>query len=487
MEHPLVLALDIGTSSTRTALFDAGARRLEGTTCQIAYPLHTTPDGGAELEPGDLLKAVLGCLEGTLKAGRSQPQLRGRPVIAVGMSCFWHSLIGCDSKGRPLTRVLTWADSRCRGDAEELRRMWSERAVHARTGCMLRSSFWPAKLAWLRRTQRRLFSGVKRWMSPAEWLQMRIAGEARCALGMATGTGLFDPERLDWEGGLLGELGVDPSRLLPLGEEPVEVSRDIRFPELRGVPWFPGIGDGAASNLGSGATRPGFAAINVGTSAALRVMREGRRARAPFGLFCYRVDAGRYLVGGALSNAGNLRAWCLKNLQVSDPEALEVELAGRPGPAAGLNVLPFWTAERAPFWQEEERGVIHGITQHTSAVDLLQAITEATYQRLALIAEMILKSEEAPPKFIVSGGIQRSASAIQRLADVLGHPVHPNDDPEASIRGAAVFALEKLGRPLKAVPLSKPVRCRARWVRAYAEARERQLVLERRLRSGRAL
>ncbi len=483
MEYPLILALDIGTSSTRTALFDSGARRLEGTTRQLSCRLHTTPEGGAELEPQELLDSVKTCLEGTLQARRSQSQLRDRPLIGVSMSCFWHSLIGCDANGRPLTRVLTWADSRCREDAADLRTRYSEREVHAATGCMLRSSFWPAKLAWLRRTQGRLFGRVKRWMSPAEWLQLQIAGDAHCALGMATGTGLFDPVRLDWHQGLLEESRLEPAQLPPLTDAPLEIG-NTRFSELRGVPWYPGIGDGAASNLGSGATRPGYAAINVGTSAALRVMREGRDARAPFGLFCYRVDAERYLVGGALSNAGNLRAWCLKNLQLGDPEALEEAMAARPGPVEGLNVLPFWSAERAPYWQEDERGVVQGISLHTSALDLLQAITEATYQRLALIAEMVLQTEKDknPPRFIVSGGIQRSASALQRLADALGHPVYPNDDPEASIRGAAIFALEKLGLPVEPLPLPKAVKNRARWSKAYADARVRQTELERRLR-----
>jgi gluconokinase len=85
-------------------------------------------------------------------------------------------------------------------------------------------------------------------------------------------------------------------------------------------------------------------------------MREGRDARAPLGLFCYRVDAERYLVGGAISNAGNLRAWCMRELRLPDDAAIEAELAKRPGPCVGLTVLPFWTAERAPRWNEEDTG-----------------------------------------------------------------------------------------------------------------------------------
>jgi gluconokinase len=249
---------------------------------------------------------------------------------------------------------------------------------------------------------------------------------------------------------------------------------------LKGVPWFPGIGDGAASNLGSGATRPGLAAINVGTSAALRVMRDRGEVRAPMGLFCYRVDAQRFLVGGAVSNAGNLRAWCLRELKLAGDADLEAELAKRPGPAHGLVVLPFWTAERAPTWNEDATGAIHGITQHTTALDLFQAITEATYHRIARIAELVLATEKSVPKFIVSGGIQRSPIAMQRLADVLGQTIYPNDEMEASIRGAAIFALEKLGYTIADVVVGKPVKPRAKFAKLYAAEREKQRALEER-------
>ena len=476
----LILALDLGTSSTRTALFDTRAQRLAGTTAQHTYPLITSADGAAELEPGALLSAVLRCLEQTLQRYRTDPALRGRRIEGLGVSCFWHSLVGCDAKGAALTNIITWADARCREDAAKLRAEFSEKAAHARTGCMLRASFWPAKLRWLRRTQPRKFAAVKQWLSPAEWLQHTLGGGANCAAGMATGTGLFNPAKLAWDAELLKACAVSPAMLRPVSDDPVPVGGRLgaQFAELKGVPWFPGIGDGAASNLGSGATRPGLAAINVGTSAALRVMREHGAVRAPFGLFCYRVDARRFLVGGAVSNAGNLRAWCLRELRLPDEAALEAELAKRPAPEHGLVVLPFWNPERAPTWNEDATGAIHGLRQHTSALDLLQAITEASYHRLARIAELVLAAEKSVQRFIVSGGIQRSPTALQRLADVLGQPIHPNDEMEASLRGAAICALEKLGQPAPVFLLPKPIKPRLRYAKQYAEARERQRALE---------
>ncbi|HEV7406819.1 MAG TPA: FGGY family carbohydrate kinase, partial [Chthoniobacteraceae bacterium] len=294
----LILALDLGTSSTRTALFDARGHRLVHTTGQQAYPLIIEPAGAAELDPHVMKKALLQCLRRTMQEYRNDPSLAGRPIAGAGISCAWHGVMGTDAKGKPLMRFITWADARPAKDAAALRAEMSEKAVHARTGCMLRASFWPAKLVWLRRTEPVLFRKVARWMSVAEWLQLELCGAANCAIGMATGTGLLDPTALEWDPELLERCQVNPGQLNPLSDEPVATGRALakEFPELAETKWFPAIGDGAASNLGSGATRPGYAAINVGTSAALRIMREGKKARAPLGLFAYRVDRERYLV-----------------------------------------------------------------------------------------------------------------------------------------------------------------------------------------------
>ena len=465
-EAPLIFTFDIGTSSLRTTLVDGGGRRLGDATAQVKYSLRVTADGAAELAPNVLKRAAKSCLAQTLAVYRSK--YRRLPISGVATSCFWHSLIGTDERNRPLTPVYTWMDSRCRGDAAKLREELDEREIHARTGCMLRASFWPAKLVWLRRTDRRLFTSVRRWMSPAEWLYREFAGEAQCGLSMASGTGLLNAHTLQWDEALLDRVQLTPGHLNGLSE--ITIKPTLKVAELPNTFWYPALGDGAASKLGSGATRPGLAAINVGTSAALRVMRAGPVKQFPFGLFCYRVDRERHLIGGAISNAGNLRAWCIRELRIDDAAA-ERELARRPLPAHGLTVLPFWNAERAPTWNEDLRGRIDGLTFSTTALDILQAVTEASYYRIALIADLISKQESKPPQFIVSGGIQHSPSSLQRLANILNRPIYPNAEPEASIRGAALYALERENAPIAPLSLPRPIRPQRQTVDAYQKAR----------------
>jgi gluconokinase len=483
----VVLAIDMGTSSTRAAIYDAHGRRLERTTSQVVYPLQTSADGRAELVPGDLADALKRAVGKTLKAYRAEKS--GVPIIGIAVSCFWHSLLGLNARGRPLTPIYTWADSRCRHDAALLRRHGGEAIIHAHTGCMARASFWPAKLLWLKRTQKALFHRVAKWVSPAEWLQQLWCGSATVSLSMASGTGLLDARTLRWNDSLLRRCDVRAAQLNPLSERYTTLSAPIagRFPELRGVPWFPAIGDGAASNLGSGAVRPGIAAINIGTSAALRVIvpaKPGRKQKPPpLGLFAYRVDARRKLLGGAVSNAGNLHAWALREMRLPKkaPE-LEKQLAARQLPIEHLTVLPFWMAERAPTWPEDLPSVVVGITQSTTALDMIQSLQEATYHRLAQIAELVEKSVGRRLTIIVSGGIRHSNQSLQRLANVLGRPVHPSPEPEASLRGAALFVLEQLGHRPSDIVAGKPFRPSPAAIRAYAAARARQVQLEQSFR-----
>ena len=433
LPEPLVLALDLGTSSVRTALFDQKAQRIPQTNASQTYRVRHSADHGAELDPQVLLRATRKCLRQTRRLTKKQ-------ITSVGGSGFWHSLLGLDRAGQPLTPVFTWADGRCREDAARLRENLDERAIQQRTGCMLRASFWPAKLLWLRRTQPKLFRRVVRWVSPAEWIFEQIFDVRACSHSMASGTGLYNFARRDWDEELLEVCGLTRAQLNPLRDKAERDDLSV----------YTAIGDGAASNLGSGASAKGIVAINVGTSAAVRTISTGD-APLPFGLFHFVVDADRALLGGAVSNAGNLRQWCLRELRLpNDDKALEKILRKAGTTSAGLTILPFWVSERAPTWPENLDGVIHGLTQATTAADLLHAATAAVCHRLAEILIQLETAIGRARKIVVSGGILQSPASLQILADSLGRDLDICAEQEASLRGAAVHALEQAGRKVAA-------------------------------------
>src|ERR1700730_5940507 len=158
-----VLALDVGTSSVRALLFDQRARPVPGAVARIPYQPRITPDGGAEVDSNRLVGLVMRAIRELLATVRQSS--RAVRIVAVGSSTFWHSLLAADGSGQALTPVYLWADSRSRQEAAELRDRVDAAGAWHRTGCPIHPSYWPAKLAWLRKQRRELWSSPVRWLS----------------------------------------------------------------------------------------------------------------------------------------------------------------------------------------------------------------------------------------------------------------------------------------------------------------------------------
>jgi gluconokinase len=163
----------------------------------------------------------------------------------------------------------------------------------------------------------------------------------------------------------------------------------------------------------------------------------------PAGLWCYRVDRRRALLGGATSEGGNVYGWMLDTLKLGQPDAIERALATLPPDGHGLTVLPFLAGERSPGWAGDVRATITGLGLNTTPIEILQASLEAVGYRFALIFESLATSDA---KIIASGGsLLSSPTWMQIIANTLGHAILASDEPEATSRGAALLALESLG------------------------------------------
>jgi len=443
LETPLVVTLDVGSSSVRALAFDSGGRAVAER--QLEYAMDTTPDGGVEIDAERLVALTAEALDGLLG------EVGAAAVAGVAVSTFWHTLLGVDRAGRARTPLYSWADTRSAAAVEALRARLDEKAYHARTGCVLHTSYLPARLLWLRTRDAAGFGAVRRWMSFGEYLHLRLFGETRCSVSMASATGLFDQRAQTWDPSVLAALELDPDRLAPLADLDAPLSGlraefARRWPPLRTIPWFPALGDGACSNVGAGCTGPDRAALMVGTSGAMRVAWPTGGVAIPTGLFCYRIDRRRILLGGALSNGGSVRAWLSRILRLNSPEAAERELDAMPPDAHGLTVLPFLAGERSPGWVAEARAAIVGLSLATRPVDVVRAGLETVAYRFALIHERLRQVCPGAGVLVATGGALLASPAwIRIMADVLGVPVIPSLEPEASARGAALLALEALG------------------------------------------
>ncbi|MDQ6862121.1 MAG: FGGY family carbohydrate kinase [Verrucomicrobiota bacterium] len=454
----VVLALDIGSSSVRSALFRETGARILRSGASRKYAMRYSSDGGAELDPQVVLRATRTCVAETRSTARNAH------AIAISGSAFWHGLLGVDAKGVPLTPIYMWADTRSAGEAANMRRQLSERKIQLRTGCLLRAPFWPAKLAWLERRD------VARWLSPAAWIFEQLFGVAGTSDSMASGTGLYNWRTRSWD-----------EELCRLVAVPIDKLGAIENAEQT---TFTAIGDGAASNLGSGADNKRKLAINIGTSAAVRAIIPRRLlspARLPHGFFRYVVDQERDVIGGAVSNAGNLRSWCMRELRIRDDAEAERALSRSAAAEDALTVLPFWVEERAPTWPENLHGAIAGVRQVTSAADVLRVTTTAVYYRLAAIADELEAALGRSTEIIVSGGILHSPASLDILADALGRDIRVCSEMESSLRGAARYALEHLGYRVAPLRNGKLIRHRPSLAAKHRDRRARQEEVERRL------
>jgi gluconokinase len=185
----------------------------------------------------------------------------------------------------------------------------------------------------------------------------------------------------------------------------------------------------------------------VGTSGAMRAVWPTRKVTIPPKLWCYRVDARRVVVGGALSNGGNLLDWLRATLRLPDDrEAQEAILVQHKPDSAGLTVLPFLAGERSTGWHAEARATISGMSLDTGTNEIFRAGHEAIAYRFAMLYQLLRAELRGPKQVIASGGaLLHSPAWLQIMADVLATTVTASAAPEASSRGAALLALEAIG------------------------------------------
>ena len=435
-----VLALDVGTSSCRASLFDVHARSMPEAMARITYSPRVTPDGGAELNADALFDDVCSVIDEVLR-----PPDTPR-ILAVATSTFWHSLMGVDARGRPLTPLYLWLDARARDEMAGLRQQLDERAIHARTGCVLHWTYWPARLRWLQRTQPESVRNVHRWISFAEYLLQRLTGSSGVSVSMASGSGLLDIHTLEWDQALLEFLHLEPTQLGILTPLKNTSTSTQRWPHLNHVPWLSAVGDGACSNLGAGCASPDRFALMIGTSGAERAVWSPPAHLSfsfPWGLWAYRVDERRVAMGGALNDGGSLLDWLRDSLQLPDLAASEAAVADMEPDAHGLTVLPLWGGERNPGWADDARGAIVGLRLSTPASNILRACLEAVALRFAMVDRLLLQALPQATQVIATGGaLLHSPAWMQILADVLGRQVLASAEAEASSRGAALLGLE---------------------------------------------
>jgi gluconokinase len=188
--------------------------------------------------------------------------------------------------------------------------------------------------------------------------------------------------------------------------------------------------------------------VTMGTSSAMRVVVSPTQVTPADGLWLYSVNKERSLLGGALSEGGNIFAWLSQTLNLPDLEILDEQLMQMTPASHGLTILPMLAGERAPGWHLNARMTISGLTLHTTSEEIALASLEAVVFQLSRIYDQLrhaLAAQVPQPRLIVNGAaLLKSQTLRQILADTLQVPLELSQSSEASARGAALLALETL-------------------------------------------
>jgi gluconokinase len=434
---PLVVALDVGSTATRGGVHDASGRRVHGLQHKVPHAFTVAPDGTSVIDPDQVTAEI----EQVLDAVTADRRL-GTRVAGVAMDTFAASLVAVDASGRALTPCLTYADSRSASDVAALRAELDEHAVQQRTGTRIHTSYHAPRLRWLAGAEPRVFGAAAAWWSLGEYVLDRLVGTPLAGTSTMAWTGLLDRRTGALDPELLAAAGVDAAQFAPPRDpdDPAPAVAPARWPALAQAVWFPVVPDGVASNVGAGATDATVMAASTATSGALRVLVDGPAEPLPFGLWNYRVDARRTLLGGAINDVGRAFSWAQATLRLGP----SLDLAAPPTEAAPL-VLPYLTGERAPGWAGGARAVLSWVSAASDADAVFRGIVEGVAITYARVADELHPAAPQVVQVAASGGVSSSQPEwLQVLADVLGRPVTHVTRRRATQRGTALLALDVL-------------------------------------------
>ena len=269
-----MIGVDLGTTSTKAVLFDD--RNQVVASANKGYKLYRDTPDMAEEDLDEIFEALIDALSEVVRAAKLQGDDK---IAAVSFSSAMHSLIAFDQDWQPLTRVITWADTRAVKYTEELKATGLGQEIYSQTGTPIHPMAPLSKLLWLRAEHADIFNQAAHYMGIKEYLFHRLFGTNKMDISLASGTGLFNIFKLDWDEQALAVTGITKAQL-PTPVEPYEYETTMA-PEYAAVigipadtPFVYGAGDGPLSNLGVNAVKPGVAAITIGTSGAIRVVSD---------------------------------------------------------------------------------------------------------------------------------------------------------------------------------------------------------------------
>jgi len=446
-----LLGIDIGTSGTKTVLFDE-----KGNTAASAlaeYPLYQPHVGWAEQDPEDWWKAV--CLtvkEVINKSGVSPADIKG-----IGLSGQMHGAVLLDKDHKVLRKAIIWCDQR---SAEECVQITSvvgaERLIQITANPAL-TGFTASKVMWVKNHEPEIFEKIAKILLPKDYVRFRLTGEFATEVSDASGMQFMDIPGRQWSSEVLDKLGIDRSWLADLYESQ-EVSGKVSkyAAEITGLkegtPVVGGAGDQAAGAVGNGIVKKGVISSTIGTSGVVFAYTD-KVSIDPKGrvhTFCHAVP-GTWHIMGVTQGAGLSLKWfrdnfCIEEKRTAelmkiDPYVLMDQEAEKVKPGCnGLIYLPYMMGERTPHLDPNAKGVFFGLSAKHEKQDMIRAIMEGVVYSLRDCLEIIKEMGVEIKEVRASGGGGKSKLWRQMQADVFGSDITTINSSEGPALGVALLA-----------------------------------------------
>lgn len=446
-----LIGIDIGTSGTKTVLYDLKGRAVAQATRE--YPMSQPQTGWAEENPEDWWNAAVGTLRSVMKDSGIGPE----DILGIGFSGQMHSLVMLDGDGKVLRPAILWCDGRTGAECQEInRRVGAERLLEISANPAL-TGFTAGKLLWVRDHEPEIFRHCRHVLLPKDYVRYRLTGELATDVSDASGTNLMNVAKRCWSDELLEKLELDPAWFPPVLESCALAGRVTEQAATltglaAGTPVAAGAADNAASAVGTGTVLPGSVFNTIGTSGVI-FAHSDRPAVAAGGrvhTVCAAVPNGWGYMSCTLS-AGLALRWFRD--QFCAEERMEAEKTGvdsyvlldkeaaavAPG-AEGVIFLPYLMGERSPLLDETCRGVFFGLSARHERAHLLRGVMEGVAYSQRACMDVFREMGLEPQAMKLCGGGAKSPLWRQILADQFRLPVTTMASGESPTLGAAILA-----------------------------------------------
>jgi xylulokinase len=435
------IGIDIGTSGTKTVLFDAQGNAVASAAAE--YPLRQPRNGWAEQDPLDWKNAVFQTLR-AVTAGVEKEK-----IVGIGLSGQMHGLVMLDGNGAVLRPAILWCDGRTAAECAEITEAVGAARLIELTANPALPGFTASKILWVRKHEPEIYAKCAHILLPKDYIRYCLTGEFATEVSDASGMQLLDVGKRRWSKEVLDKLAIDERLLARVYESP-EITGAVHAVAARetglaaGIPVAGGAGDNAAAAVGVGCVEDGKAFTTLGTSgvvyAHMSEMRFDPAGRAH--TFCCAVP-GKWHIMGVTQGAGLSIRWFRDTFcpGETDYKNLDALAAASPVGANKLLYLPYLMGERTPHLDPNARGVFFGISAIHQKGDFFRAVMEGVSYSQKDCAGVLAAAGAATDDMTLCGGGAASPLWRQMLADVYGTPVKTTVSEEGPALGAAILAL----------------------------------------------